>query len=76
MHDMKHLSHGYRDLVSFCMRIALVDAMYENEKPMLLLDDPFVNLDEEKIEKAKVLVNKLAERYQILYMSCHESRKI
>lgn len=48
MRETKWLSAGYQDLLGICMRLALVDAMYPKEKPFLVLDDPFVNLDEER----------------------------
>lgn len=76
LRSLSMLSHGYQDLVWFSMRIALVDAMYAGEPPALILDDPFVNLDAEKFERAKRLVRELASRYQILYFTCHESRRI
>ena len=40
-------STGYKDLIGICTRFALVDALFENEKPFIILDDPFVNLDRE-----------------------------
>ena len=46
--DMGYFSRGYQDMTGLCMRLAFADAMYREEKPFLILDDPFVNLDEEK----------------------------
>ncbi len=74
MRETKWLSAGYQDLLGVCMRLALVDAMYPEEKPFLVMDDPFVNLDEEKIAHGAKLLEKMAEEYQILYFTCHESR--
>ena len=34
------------------MRMALVEAMYKEEKPFLIFDDPFVNLDDNNIKGA------------------------
>ena len=68
------LSHGYRDLCYFALRLALTDVMYEAEKPPLILDDPFVHLDADKIEKAKRLLREVGKTYQVLYFTCHESR--
>ena len=48
----EYLSEGYKDIVNFCIRMALVDAMFETEQPVLILDDPFVNLDKDKIANA------------------------
>ena len=72
--EISYLSAGYQDLVSICIRLALVENIYKNEKPLLILDDPFVNLDSEKLEKAKRLLNSISNDYQVLYMVCHDSR--
>lgn len=67
-------SAGYQDLIGVCMRLALVDAMYQEEKPFLILDDPFVNLDQDKVEAGNTLLNEVAEEYQVIYFTCHDSR--
>lgn len=68
------LSTGCKDLIGFCMRLALVDAMYQEEKPFLLLDDPFVNLDAAKTAQGNKLIEKLGESCQVIYFTCHDSR--
>jgi uncharacterized protein YhaN len=75
-HSSNFLSAGYKDLVNFCARMALVDSLFTNEKPPVILDDPFVNLDEEKLKKALALVKDMAGDKQIIYLACHESRSI
>ncbi len=74
LRETKWLSAGYQDLLGVCMRLALVDAMYPEEKPFLVLDDPFVNLDEEKVRHGNELLQKISGEYQILYFTCHSSR--
>ena len=69
--DTRFLSTGYQDLIGFCMRLSLIDAMYEEEKPMLILDDPFVNLDTPRMASAEALLNILSKDYQLLYFTCH-----
>jgi uncharacterized protein YhaN len=76
LRESKWLSAGYQDLLGICMRFALVDAMYEGEKPFLVLDDPFVNLDENKMEQGTKLLKQISREYQILYFTCHESREM
>lgn len=73
--EIDYLSTGYKDLIGICMRFALVEALFENEKPFIILDDPFVNLDGEKMKKAKELLDKLSNNYQVIYLICHDSRK-
>ena len=72
--DVRWLSAGYQDLIGFCMRLALVDAMFPETKPFLVLDDPFVNLDQEKAQKGNELLKQLGKEYQTIYFTCHNSR--
>lgn len=74
LRDTRWLSAGYQDLIGVCMRLALVDAMYTDEKPFLILDDPFVNLDKEKVEAGNQLLLSVSEEYQVIYFTCHDSR--
>lgn len=70
------LSQGWRDAVGFCVRLSLAEALYgEGEKPPIILDDPFVNLDERRLEAAKRLLVSLSDKYQILYLVCHAERR-
>ncbi len=72
--ELGFFSTGTRDLIGLCMRFALVDALFAEEEPFLVLDDPFVNLDKEKTERALGFLKEAAKHYQILYLVCHESR--
>ncbi|MBO4678865.1 MAG: AAA family ATPase [Lachnospiraceae bacterium] len=70
------LSAGYKDLIGFCMRLAMADAMYTGEKPTLVMDDPFVNLDDTKLKGAEKLLKEAGEVYQIIYLTCRDERRI
>lgn len=72
--DIGYLSAGKQDLVGICMRMALVEAMYKEEKPFLIFDDPFVNLDDNNIKGAMKLLDEIAKDYQVIYFTCSESR--
>lgn len=76
LRETKWLSAGYQDLLGVCMRLALVDAMYPSEKPFLVLDDPYVNLDEAKLKSGNQLLAKISEEYQVIYFTCHKCRMI
>lgn len=67
-------SAGYRDLLDLCLRISLLDTIYQAEAPFVIMDDPFANLDEEKMSRAYMLLESLSARYQIIYFTCHPSR--
>ena len=68
------MSLGLKEVTDFCMRLALTDAMYEKEKPFIVLDDPFVNYDENNLSGAKKVLDAVSKDYQVLYFTCHESR--
>lgn len=74
-HETTFLSAGYQDLIGLCLRFAFADAMYPNEKPMLILDDPLANLDAEKIAGGKKLLQELSKNYQVIYFTCHDTRR-
>ncbi len=69
-------STGWQAVIAICQRLALVDSLYSAERPFLILDDPFVNLDGEKLERSKNILRELANDTQIIYLTCHESRSI
>lgn len=48
--------------------------MYKEEKPFLIFDDPFVNLDDNNIKGAMKLLDEIAKNYQVIYFTCSESR--
>lgn len=68
------LSIGFRDLVGICLRAALVDVMYQGEAPVLIMDDPFINLDDKKLPAARAFLSELSRRYQVIYFTCSSSR--
>ncbi len=70
----EYFSVGNRDFVGICIRLALVEALFEEEKPFVILDDPFVNLDDTRVDNVKRLLHRLGEEYQVLYLVCHSSR--
>ena len=72
--EIKYFSAGYKDLVYICMRFSLIKTLFKNEAPFVVLDDPFVNLDEEKTTKAINVISTISEKYQIIYFVCNSSR--
>ena len=74
--ELAYFSAGQTDLVMLCMHLALVDALFKEEPVFVILDDPFVNLDDERTAQALKLLEALSQRRQILYMTCHSSRGV
>lgn len=40
----------------------------------MIMDDPFVNLDDKKTEGSLRLLREIAQEYQIIYFTCREDR--
>ena len=72
----EYYSKGYQNLFEICKRFALTDVLFTGEKPFIILDDPFYNLDDEKLKNSLELIKKLSAEYQIIYFICHESRSV
>lgn len=74
LRDTGFLSEGYKDMIGLCRRMALIDAMYQGEKPFLVFDDPFVSLDDKRLAGAIDFMKKIGEKYQIIYFTCQSDR--
>lgn len=72
----RHLSAGQRSICALCFRLALIKNMYADKKPFLILDDPFVALDETHMQKVQKVLLEVAKDMQIIYFVCHSSRSI
>ena len=72
--ELESFSAGTADGILLCMRLALVDALFGEEMPFLILDDPFVNLDDAHTKYALTLLKAMARDHQILYLVCNSSR--
>lgn len=70
------LSKGYQDLIAICQRFSMLDNIYKQEKPPIILDDTFVNIDDNKFKLVSEILKILSQNYQVLYFTCSESRKI
>lgn len=74
--EVESYSRGMRDLYTLCLKLALTDAMYGGNAPLIILDDPFTTLDDDKLEGAKRLIRTLSENKQIIYFTCSKERVI
>lgn len=69
----KHLSKGTVDQIYLALRLAFVTTLsQEGERLPMLLDDPFANYDDTRLEQALGLLVKLDALPQILLFTCRE----
>lgn len=74
--EFEYLSQGYRDIVSVCKRLTLIENVYKYEKPFIIMDDPFVNLDERNFNIMKQILIDFSKVCQIIYLNCHEKTSL
>ena len=72
----KHLSSGQRSICALCFRLALLDNIYSEKIPFIVMDDPFVSLDDSNFKATIDLIKKLSDEKQIIYFACHSSREV
>jgi DNA repair exonuclease SbcCD ATPase subunit len=63
------LSQGTLDLVYLCARLGLVRLVTGDRRPPLVFDDPFVTLDDERAARALALLKRVADDFQIIYLT-------
>lgn len=73
--EYKELSSGEMTIIMLCYRLAIMDNIFE-EKPFIIIDDAFQALDKNNLELVRNMILKLSTNQQIIYFTCHESRKI
>ncbi len=73
--EIGYYSVGTREMMELCARFALIEALFDKEQPFVVLDDPFVNMDEKALEGAKNILEQIAGSYQLIYFTCHSSRR-
>lgn len=74
-HDIESFSTGYRNILWFCERLAVIDSMYGDERPPLILDDAFLTFDDDMLDKAMKLLMEISGKCQIIYMTCRSGDK-
>lgn len=73
-HNIKFLSKGIKDLCYICARLSYIEAMYKEDTPFIIMDDPLCGMDDDTVKRAQNLIEHASHKYQIIYCTCHESR--
>lgn len=67
--EVTSLSQGTLDLVYLVARIGLVRLVTGDKRPPLILDDPFVTLDDARATRALELLRDVANDFQVIYLT-------
>lgn len=66
---VESLSQGTLDLVYLAARIGLVRLVTGDRRPPLVLDDPFVTLDDTRAARALELLKRISADFQVIYLT-------
>lgn len=69
--DYGKLSEGTKETVSLAFRLAVLDHLFP-DGGVIVLDDPFADMDPERTEQGCRLLRECAKRHQIIFLTCHE----
>ena len=76
MRDAAFLSAGTGDMAYLCLRIALIELLYQKSVPPFLFDESFVRMDDRRLSRVLTLLSKYADRhYQTILFTCHAREK-
>lgn len=69
-----YLSTGTLDAAYISLRVALCKFLYK-EKPVLIFDDAFSHMDDERLNNTLEFLWQLSGEFQIIILSCHTREK-
>ncbi|MEM7749304.1 MAG: hypothetical protein AAF346_13720, partial [Pseudomonadota bacterium] len=68
------VSDGTREQLAVLARLAFAELLAESGCPLpLVLDDPFVYSDDQRLGSLFQILHKMADAHQIIILTCHES---
>ena len=65
-----YISAGSKETVEFAFKLAVLESLFPDGGGLLVLDDPFVNMDPDRKQKACELVNEFARNNQVIFVTC------
>ena len=70
--DHARLSEGTKETVSLAFRLAVLDHLFPEGGGVIVLDDPFTEMDAERAAQSCELLKACATRHQVIFLTCHE----
>ena len=70
--SIEYLSSSTKDIAYICLRIALLDLLFDNEMPPVLCDDSFSRLDRNRLENLSKVISAVSRKTQVFIFTCHE----
>ena len=72
--SLDQVSGGEREQIDFAVRMALADVAFNHERQLVVLDDVFTYTDTTRLARIATILDEVAERFQIVLLTCHPER--
>ena len=66
------LSEGTKDTISLAFRLAMLEHLYPDGGAVAVFDDPFTDMDPRRTAQACRLLQRFAQRNQVLFITCDD----
>ena len=66
------LSEGTKDTVTLAFRLAMLEHIFPDGGGLAIFDDPFTDMDPERVSESCKLIEKFAENNQVIFVTCDE----
>lgn len=70
--DYDKLSEGTKETVSLAFRLAVLDHLFPEGGGVIVLDDPFTDMDAERTVQGCALLKECAKHHQVIFLTCRE----
>jgi len=71
--SMDSMSPATKDSMYFALKLALVESMLSHISLPVVLDDPFVMFDDERLAAAAGILKKLSQRTQVVLLTSRQA---
>ena len=72
--ETEQLSQGAGGALALATRLALAETYLKVSDGFILLDDPLVHFDADRLTEAVNLLKTFAERHQVIFFTCHDQQ--
>lgn len=73
--EANYLSNGAFDQAYFALRMALIEMIFGEDKVPIILDDTFIQYDDERTLRALKILEEYSENKQIILLTCQSREK-
>lgn len=73
--EVNYLSNGAFDQAYFALRIALIEMIFGDERVPIILDDTFIQYDDERTIRALKILEEYSKSKQIILLTCQSREK-